>query len=139
MELLVVMAIISIISGITYVNISSYKKIENKIDYNNTSILIISFMNNAKLRCRASRTGGYLLFDEEKSIIQFKAGFDTLLDEFVFPSGFKIASINLANNKLSINSLGYSYSAGTLVYKDREGNQHTITMTVGQDYAEIKN
>lgn len=137
MELIVVMAIISIIYGITYINISSYKKIENKIDYENTNNLIISFMNNSKLRCKSSKTSGEIYFYQGNNVIEFRRGLE-LIDKFVLPIGFKINSINIPSNKVSINSLGYSYDAGTLIYIDREGTQHIITMTVGQDYAEIK-
>ncbi|MFA6939481.1 MAG: prepilin-type N-terminal cleavage/methylation domain-containing protein [Clostridiaceae bacterium] len=137
-ELLTVMAIISIIYGISYVNISSYKKIENKLDYENTNNLILSFMNNSKLKCKSMKRLGYIYFDENNNELHYQTS-DKIIDVFSFPPGFKIYSINLENNKFNINSLGYSYSAGTLEYTDREGTIHTITMTVGQDYAEIKN
>lgn len=137
-ELLAVMSIISIIYGISYINLSSYKKIENKIDYENTNNLILSFMNNSKLKCKSMKRLGYITFDLNKNKLYFQTS-DKISDVFSFPSGFKITSINLENNKFHINSLGYSYDAGTLEYKDREGITHIITMTVGQDYAEIKN
>lgn len=139
MELLVVMSMISIISGITFVNVTSYKKIENKIDYNNTSILIISFMNNAKLECKVMKKMGRIYIPEAGSAISFKVD-GIVRNEFKLPAGFKIKQLKLPsnNNYISINSLGYSYDAGTIIYIDREKIEHTITMTVGQDYAEIK-
>ncbi|MDV3425759.1 MAG: prepilin-type N-terminal cleavage/methylation domain-containing protein [Bacillota bacterium] len=136
-ELLTVMAVISILYGISYVNISSYKKIENKIDYENTNNLILSFMNNSKLKCKSMKRLGYITFDLNKHKLYFQTDIN-VIDVFSFPPGFKIYSITLPGKKLNINSLGYSYNAGTLKYTDREGTIHIISMTVGQDYAEIK-
>jgi len=139
-ELLTVMAVISIIYGISYTNISSYKKIENKLDYENTNNLILSFMNNSKLKCKSTKKTGYMYFYEGSNKIEFKLeGINE--DKLVLPKGYKIEQLKLAtdNNYIMISSLGYSYDAGTLLYFDREGITHTITMTVGQDYAEIKN
>lgn len=138
MELITVMAMISIIYGISYINISSFKKAENKIEYENTNNLILSFMNNSKLKCKSMKRPGYIYFDQVNQELHFQTSYK-IIDIFRFPRGFKIAGINFPGNKLSINSLGYSCSAGTLKYLDREGNLHAISMIVGQDYAEIKN
>lgn len=139
-ELLTVMAVISIIYGISYINITSYKKIENKIDYENTNNFILSFMNNSKLKCKSMKKSGYIYIPEESNIIDFRIE-GTVLDKLILPRGFKIKQLKLPtdNNYITISYLGYSYDAGTILYYDREGVTHAISMTVGQDYAEIKN
>jgi prepilin-type N-terminal cleavage/methylation domain-containing protein len=139
-ELIVVLAIISLLGLILANTAGSYKSYNNRInvDYCNNSIMML--INGAKSYCRAAGATGRVTFDKKNSTINFYSG-NKLTNKFVFPQGFKLYEITLPPGKygLDINEAGFTSDACTIRYTDRKGITHSTTMCVGTAYVEIQN
>lgn len=138
-ELIVVIAIFSILSAILLKGLLSYRAYANNIDVDYCSNSIMKFINSAKAYCRNKEINGYIFFDSPKGIIYFLTG-EVIEDKYVLPEGFKLNDVNLGSGKyaIEIDARGFTNDACTISYVDRKGCMHIITMCVGTSYVEIK-
>lgn len=136
-ELIAVLAIMSIIFSISYMPIKAFNHIENNIEFEYVNDSIFSFLNISKIKCKEKRKVGIIYFDLAKNSIYFFLD-NRKISFYQFPKGYTITNLNLEGLKMNIDIRGQSFNGGTLIYKDREKGLHTITFHVGQDYVDIK-
>lgn len=137
-ELLLTISIISIVvCGGTSV-VGSFKAYNNSINVDLCSSSLLSMINSSKLYCRSKESPGYLLFDLRNNNIKFFCQ-GVRVDLFEFPEGFELYSINSADRKIRFDNQGITGDACTIQYKDSKNKLHTLTISVGTAYAEIKN
>ncbi|MCY6370333.1 prepilin-type N-terminal cleavage/methylation domain-containing protein [Clostridium ganghwense] len=136
-EVVIVLSIISILSGISITNCYGiYNSTLNSfnVDICNNSILHI--INDSKQYCKGKNKTGYLVFDSRS--ITFHCGLT--VKSYEMPKEFKLESINTSSGKqlIYIDNLGNTSDACTITYKDRKGKNHFITLRVGTNYVQIK-
>lgn len=139
-EILVVMAIVSIISSIIFLEIKSYKSFKNDLDVDYVNDEIVSLINGARHNCILNECHGELMFYLNTNTIKFYEG-SVLKDEFVMPLGFTITGNNVttSDNQIYIENTGVITTPCSLQYRDRRGIVHLITIGVGTANVEIKN
>lgn len=140
MEIVVAMAIISIITSAALGGINMFYKFKNEIDAKYFNGEILSFIEEARHICMLNKKGGEIMFDEGMN----KGGFyeeTRLKDSLYIPAGFKLYenTVVTGNHLIDVNSDGTIDTPCTLAYIDREKELHYITICVGTAYAEIKN
>jgi prepilin-type N-terminal cleavage/methylation domain-containing protein len=138
-ELIIVIAIFSILSGLLIKGALNYKTYSNKIDVDYCNNSIMKFINSAKAYCRNKEKSGYIYFDSPNGIIYFLTG-EVLEDKYALPAGFRLNDVNLGIGKyaIEIDARGFTNNACTISYVDRKRSMHRITMCVGTSYVEIK-
>ncbi|MFA9399271.1 MAG: type II secretion system protein [Clostridiaceae bacterium] len=136
-ECIISISIVGIMVGLVSISIESYKKIENDIKISNTNNGIFYFINTYKKYCMIQECSGSINFDVSNDKITFVSN-GKQIDEYIFLDGIDLYNPNLINHKMNIDNKGYSSNAFTLKYRDSMKKLHTITFSVGVDYAEIK-
>lgn len=138
-EVLVVMAIVLLLSSISYGEISNYKKLSNRIDVDNFNSSILTMFNFARIYCKYKECIGKVVFSPKEDKISFYEG-QFLKESLQLPKGFHLKENNMQNNNYSINIVqdGGIKTAGSLLYEDRRGETHIISIGVGAFYVEIK-
>ncbi|MBP1863918.1 type II secretion system protein [Clostridium tetanomorphum] len=136
-ETLFVITLISIASTFIAINIKGIKNITNNMDSTLCDKSIINFINNGKQYCRTKSTGGRIYFSLRENSIIFYANAKTV-DKYRLPRDFKFTYVNASRGELKINANGMTNDACTVIYKDRKGNFHEITICVGTAHVQIK-
>jgi len=135
-ELILVIAMISVFLSLSLINIGAYRKLNNKIDVELFSNSLLNYINNSKEYCRDNEIGGYIYFDSERNIITLNCGIRQI-SSLPLPDDFSLREVGV-DNKIKITNIGTTGSSCTIKFKDREGESHDITMCVGTEYVQIK-
>jgi prepilin-type N-terminal cleavage/methylation domain-containing protein len=138
-EIVITIAIVTIISSFLVKGFLNYKIYLNRMDVEYCNNSIMNLLNGAKGYCRNKGVNGYIFFDGKNGVIYFMSGKE-LVDKYSIPSKFKLNNVNLGTGKYAINIdvRGFTSDACTISYQDREGSTHKITICVGTSYVEIK-
>lgn len=136
-ELIAVMAIITIILAFYSIGVNGFKSYSNKIDTNFTNDSVLIFITNAKQYCREKEKNGCVSFDVIRNEIIFSCD-SKAKDKFLLPSGFSLIGANLPINEIRIDNTGFISDACTIKFRDREEKLHSISLCVGTAYVEIK-
>lgn len=139
-ETLVVMAIVSIISSVIFLEVKSYKTFKNDMDVSYFNDEIVSFINVARHYCILNECHGEIRFYVNTNIMKFYEG-SVLKDESVMPAGFSVTSNNVtsSDNQIYIENTGVITTPCSLQYRDRKGIVHLVTIGVGTANVEIQN
>jgi prepilin-type N-terminal cleavage/methylation domain-containing protein len=139
-ETLVVMAIVSIISSIIFLEMKSYNSFKNDMDASYFNDDIVSFINEARHYCIEKECHGEISFYVNATTMKFYEG-SVLKDESALPLGFIITSndVTTSDNQIYIENTGVITTPCSLQYRDRKGIVHLITIGVGTANVEIQN
>lgn len=129
-ELIISIAMISILSTIVLKATLSYKIYLNKIDVDYCNNSIVAYINSAKNYCRNKKQSGYIIFDTSRSTLYFMIN-TTLINKYSLPDKFVLNDVRLGRdiNILNIDSNGFNSNGGKIIYFDREHEQHTLVIT----------
>ncbi|MGH4120043.1 pilus assembly FimT family protein [Clostridium sp.] len=138
-EMILVLAIMSIVSGVCVASVGYYKKLENSVDADYYCNAVVDFINNSKMYCRENTCSVIVTFDKVKNEIRVANGMKvvnklTLKNKITL---YKFTGRN-SNAQIVIDNKGYSNDACTIILKDNNSIQHEITMRVGTAYVKIK-
>ncbi|MEK6264640.1 MAG: type II secretion system GspH family protein [Clostridium sp.] len=138
-EMIMVIAIMSIVSGVSVLSVKYYKTVNNSLDADYYCNAVVSFINNSKMYCRKNSCSAIINFDKGKNEIKLVNGIKVvnklMLKDKITLFGFT-GRVN--NTYIVINSQGYSNDAFTLILKDNNSKKYEITMRVGTAYVKIK-
>lgn len=139
MEIIVVLAIMSIIGGISALSINYYKTMKNKVDADYYCNAVVNFINTSKMYCRENSSYANVDFDEVNGEISLTSGAH-LVKKLTLKN--KINSFKFTGRRsdkyIVIDNTGYSNDSFTIILKDNNSVKHEITMRVGTAYVKIK-
>jgi prepilin-type N-terminal cleavage/methylation domain-containing protein len=141
-ELVIVLAILSMSFMSISKLIKSCKWYENQINLDYCSNSIMAFINDAKQYCAAEQCIGSIIFSVDKNIIKFQNNKNSQVSSFTLPSTFKLNYVTIRDIKISgdiiILSNGSSTDICSIFYKDSLGESHKITFSLGVENVDIK-
>lgn len=135
-ELVVTLSIILLIFNYSVVRLNIISIFNNDVDVAICNNSILNIINNSKQYCRRMHKMGVIYYWEKDNSIRFYTD-NNLKYRYVLPNGFKYVEANSKRMCIDINSLGFSNDACTIIYKDRKGDLHRLTMCVGTSNVEF--
>jgi prepilin-type N-terminal cleavage/methylation domain-containing protein len=138
-EIIVVMAIMSIIASCGVMSVRYYKSVTNKVDADYYCNAIVSFINNSKVYCRENYCSATITFDIKGNQMRLAEGANTV-NKLIFSNKITLCEVNgrRTNGAIVIDNYGYSNDACTIRLKDNNLIEHEITMRVDTSYVKIK-
>ena len=137
-EMVMVLAIISIIGGSSIISASYYKTLKNKIDGDYYCNATLTFINNSKMYCRENSCSAIITFDIAKNEVKLENGLTTV-NKLIFSNKMTLYEVQgrRSNRDIVIDKNGSSNDACTIILKDNNLIKHEITMRVGTSYVKI--
>jgi prepilin-type N-terminal cleavage/methylation domain-containing protein len=137
-EVVLVITIMSIIAGCSFMSLRYYKTIKNKVDADYYCDAVVCFINNSKMYCRENYCSGTIIFDIERNEMKLDKGIYTI-EELIFSNKITLYEVNgrRINKNVVIDKEGYSNDAFTIVLMDNNLRRHEISMRVGTGYVKV--
>lgn len=137
-EIILVIAIMSIIGGCGVFSIKYYKTVKNKVDADYYCNAVVNFINNSKMYCRVNSCSAIVTFDIDKNEIKLENGIMTI-NKLIFSNKVTLYEVQgrRSNRDIVFDKLGYSNDACTIILIDNNSIEHEITMRVGTAYVKI--
>lgn len=138
-ELIVVMAILSILLGCGFTMIYTLNKIKKEVELEDAVYRVHSLLSYAKSYCRKNFTEGIIVIDEVNNSIIFQyriSNRDIIERTENFSSDIEVKK-NVGENKILVSDKGYLNTAGSIDIKSGE-RKYKITISVGIDDINIK-
>ncbi|MGV8982374.1 type II secretion system protein [Clostridium sp.] len=137
-EMVVVLAIISIIGGVSIVSVKYYKTVKNKVDADYYCNATIGFINNSKMYCRENSCSAIVTFDRTKNEIRLEKGI-IIVNKLIFSNKLTLYEVigRRNNNDIIFDKDGFTNDACTIVLIDNNLVEHIITMRVGTEYVKL--
>jgi len=138
-EIIIVIAIMSIVSGVSVLSVRYYKAVNNSLDADYYCNAVVNFINNSKMYCRENSCSAIVTFDKQNNQIKLVNGIK-VVNKLVLKDKITLFRFTgrVNNTYIVINSEGYSNDAFTIILKDNNSIKHEITMRVGTAYVKIK-
>jgi prepilin-type N-terminal cleavage/methylation domain-containing protein len=136
-ELVIVLAIISM----TFIALPKFLKIakqyENEIKTKCTGNSIMIFINEARQYCKGNNFEGYIQGDILENTLEFYNN-SSRVSVYKPPEGIKITKfLTNSYNKIRIDKNGSTSNAGTVTYRDMYGKPKEVTIRVGSEYVHV--
>ena len=137
-EIILVLVIMSIIAGCSFMSVNYYKTIKNKTDADYYCNAVVSFINNSKMYCRENSCSATVIFDIGRNEMKLNKGFITII-EMKFKDKITLYEVNgrRINKDIVIDKKGYSNDGFTVVLRDNNLIRHEISMRVGTGYVKV--
>ncbi|MBU5454593.1 prepilin-type N-terminal cleavage/methylation domain-containing protein [Caproiciproducens sp. MSJ-32] len=138
-EVIIVISILSIISGITYIGINNYFKTKSKLTFESTVSDVRRLLSYGKQYCRKYKVKGYILVDIRGKTVQFST-FDlnhNITKEIEIDKDIIITS-KFNSNNIEISEKGFIKSSGTITIIYNNEYKKEIKVGVGNDIIGIK-
>lgn len=142
-ELVVVMAILSILLGSGFAIIKTLKHIKSQVEVEDAIYEVHSILSYAKTYCRKNLCDGEVIIDTVENSIGFKyRDKNNINNKLVgksekFPDNIKISANFKPINLVNVSDMGYLKNSGTIFINDGE-KQYKITIAVGNDTVTVK-
>lgn len=140
-EIILVLAIMSTIAGVSLVSVRYYKTVKNKVDGDYYCNAVLNFINNSKMYCRENYCSAIIYIDIGKNEIRLVNGI-SVVKKLTLTNKMRLdrATGRRSNTDIYIilDKNGYSNDACTIILKDNNLIEHEITMRVGTSYVKIK-
>lgn len=137
-EIVLVIGIMSIIAGCSFMSVRYYKTIKNKVDADYYCNAVVSFINNSKMYCRENSCSATVIFDIGRNEMKLDKGMYTIR-ELLFKGKIILYEVNgrRINKHIVIDKNGYSNDGFTVVLRDNNLIKHEISMRVGTGYVKV--
>ncbi|MHC1721124.1 MAG: type II secretion system protein [Clostridiaceae bacterium] len=136
-EVIVALAMFTVLFGCSLINIRSYSKLINDMDVQIFGNTLANFIISSKIYCRDNRVNCYIYFITSSNTVQLNCG-TRVLKKLKLPRGFSGIYINRTGSKMLIDNLGFTKDACTIRFTDRNGGLHYLTVSVGTANVEFK-
>ena len=136
-ELVVVISIILIVSGISFSYVSRFEQMTDDIQTKSCSESIVHIIDYGKMYCRENKISGYFIFDFDENKIKFSCNNKTITN-FIMPIDFSLYYINRKNKIINVTNNGMIGDDCTITYKNKNHICHNITISVGTSNVKIK-
>jgi prepilin-type N-terminal cleavage/methylation domain-containing protein len=139
-EMMLVIAIMSIILGCSVISLRFYTSVKNKVDADYYCNATVGFINNSKTYCRENSCSATITFDILKNEMKLSNGLNTV-NKLMFSNKTTLYEVQgrRVNRDIVIDKDGFSNDACTIILKDNSSIEHEITMRVGTSYVKINN
>lgn len=137
-EMILVISIMSIIGGCSFVSLKYYNTVKNRVDAQYYCNAIVSFINNSKMYCRENSSSATVTFDIQRNEMKLEKGIK-IVNKLTFENKIALYQITgrQSNGDIIIDNKGFSNDACTITLKDNNLVEHEITMRVGTGYVKI--
>lgn len=137
-EMVVVIAIMSIMLGCSVISVRFYKSVKNKVDADYYCNATVGFINNSKMYCRGNSCIATITFDIVRNEINLEKGLNTV-NTLAFSKKITLYKVQgrRINRSIEIDKYGFSNDACTIILRDNNSIDHEITMRVGTSYVKI--
>lgn len=137
-EIIVVMAIMSIIASCAVMSFRYYRTLTNKVDADYYCNAVVSFINNSKMYCRQNSCSATITFDIVGNQMRLAKGGNSI-NKLMFSNKIILCEVNgrRETGAIVIDNYGYSNDACTIILKDNNSIDHKITMRVDTAYVKI--
>ncbi len=135
-ELMLVFTIISILLSYSFVNLGGLNKLQDNIEAETFGNVMVNFINNSREYCRDEKIGGYIYLDKDREALTLNCGLDEIR-KLSLPSKFTL-NIGRSGKKIKIDNKGMTEDACSIIFKDRKGKIHYVTICVGTAYVDFK-
>lgn len=128
-ELIIVIAMITILESTFLISVKIYKNLSNCICTKACSNGIQNFIDNCRQYCRVNNKEGRIQFHIENNEIDFIVNLD-IKSKLKLEGSNKLCNTSLSDNTINVKKDG-SVNACTIKYRDDNGKLHIITICVG--------
>ncbi|MBU3126588.1 type II secretion system protein [Clostridium tagluense] len=137
-EMVLVIAIMSMIAGCSVISLRFHKSVKNKVDLDYYCNATVGFINNSKMYCRENSCSAKITFDIGKNEMNLENDRNTV-KTLAFTKGITLYKVQgrRINGKIEIDKDGFSNDACTIILKDNNSIEQEITMRVGTSYVKI--
>ena len=137
-EIMLVMSIMGIIGGCSVVSVRYYKTMKNKVEVDYYRNAVVSFINNSKMYCRQNSCSATITFDIIGNEMKLHAN-TKLINKLILSDKVTLCEVigRRSNSDIVNDDKGYSNDSCTIILKDNNSVEHTITMRVGTAYVKI--
>jgi len=137
-EMILVIAIMSIIGGSSAISVRYYKVLKNKIDAQYYCTAVVSFINNSKMYCRENSCSAIIVFDIEKNEMILKNG-TAMVSKLAFSNKITLDRVigGEGSANINIDRKGNSSDAGSIYLTDNNDRPHKITMIPETGYVSV--
>ncbi|EJO5346970.1 prepilin-type N-terminal cleavage/methylation domain-containing protein [Clostridium botulinum] len=136
-EIMFFMSLCAIVFTLSFTKVSLYNEMKNNIFSDETGVSLVNFIKDSRQICREENKQGYIYFNVKQNKVDFNVG-HVKREEFCFPKGVVMESINAPKGKIIIDNRGFTSDACTLKFKDNGGKTHRVTICVGTAHVEFK-
>ncbi|MBZ9635928.1 type II secretion system protein [Clostridium sp. FP1] len=137
-EMVLVIAIMSMIAGCSVISLRFHKSVKNKVDLDYYCNATVGFINNSKMYCRENSCSAKITFDIGKNEMNLENDRNTV-KTLAFTKEITLYKVQgrRINGKIEIDKDGFSNDACTIILKDNNSIEQEITMRVGTSYVKI--
>jgi prepilin-type N-terminal cleavage/methylation domain-containing protein len=135
-ELMLVFTIISILLSYSFVNLGGLNKLQNDIEAETFGNVMVNFINSSREYCRDEKTGGHIYLDDDREVLTLNCGLEEIR-RLSLPNKFTL-KIGRAGKRINIDNRGMTEDACTIIFKDKKGKIHYVTICVGTAYVDFK-
>jgi len=137
-EMITVIAIMSVIGGSSVATVKYYNVIRNKVNADYYCNAVVNFINNSKMYCRENSCSGVIVFDLPRNEMKLNNGLNTVCKLTI---SNKITLDRVTGGQVSMNisidNKGHSSDAGSIYLKDNNLKEYKITMKVETGYVSL--
>lgn len=136
-EVLMALSLMTVLFGSSLISVKNCRAVANRIDTAVFGNSLVHFITFSKKYCRESGTGGYVYFVASKNTVQLSCG-TSFVKKLKMPEGFRDLYVNRTGNKIYIDNRGFTSDACTIMFRDRNGALHYVTISVGTANVDFK-
>ncbi|MBU3208439.1 type II secretion system protein [Clostridium algidicarnis] len=134
-EILITLSLIGITAYITFIPINLVKNNIFNAEVKHCKTSIFSLVSFSSEYCKGNQKNGYIQLEKKANKISFSVD-NKIVKVMIIPKEYKLTGGRL-DNILHVGKDG-TVQPGTISLKDSKGKEHSITIQVGNFYAEIK-
>lgn len=134
-ELMLVFTIISILLSYSFINLTGVNTLQNDIEAETFGNVMVNFINNSRQYCRDKNVDGCIYFDEDRKDLTLNCGLEEIR-KLRLPDKFSLV-IGKQVKKIGINNKG-AIEGATIIFVDKRGAKHRVTVGVASDYVDFK-
>ncbi|WPC40930.1 type II secretion system protein [Clostridium sp. JS66] len=134
-ELMLVLTITSILLSYSFINLTGVNTLQNDIEAETFGNVMVNFINNSREYCRDKNIDGCIYFDEDRKDLTLNCGLEEIR-KLQLPDKFALV-IGRSDKKIQINN-GEIVGATKIIFIDRKGEKHHVTVCVGSAYVDFK-
>ncbi|NMM61393.1 type II secretion system protein [Clostridium sp. P21] len=135
-ELMLVITIISILLSYSFLSLSGLNTLKNDIEAETFGNVMVNFINTSREYCRSKRKGGHIYLNVDRECLTLNCGLEEV-NRLPLPAKFTL-SIGRTGKEIKIDNKGMTGDACTIIFKDRKGKRHYVTVCVGTAYVDFK-